>query len=53
MTILRVAARTHVGRVRTENQDCLLVDAWVSARDGSMARSYTLQPGDPAYVVAV
>ncbi|WP_432874603.1 PP2C family protein-serine/threonine phosphatase [Kribbella sp. CA-245084] len=53
MTILRVAARTDVGRVRTENQDCLLLDGWVSARDVRRADGVNLKPGEPPYVVAV
>ncbi|HEY3511039.1 PP2C family serine/threonine-protein phosphatase [Kribbella sp. NPDC051137] len=53
MTILRVAAKTHVGRVRTENQDCLLLDAWISARDGAYARNHTLRAGEAPYVAAV
>ncbi|WP_327635063.1 serine/threonine-protein phosphatase [Kribbella sp. NBC_00482] len=53
MTRLYVAARTHTGRVREENQDCVLVDAWVSARDAMLARSVELRPGQTPYVVAV
>ncbi|MEU4191536.1 PP2C family serine/threonine-protein phosphatase [Kribbella sp. NPDC026611] len=53
MTILRIAARTHVGRVRTENQDCLLINTWLSARDGTYAREQVLRPGEDPYVAAV
>jgi serine/threonine protein phosphatase PrpC len=53
MTALRVAAITHVGQVRSENQDCILVDGWVSARDSRWRGQLVLQPEEPAYVVAV
>ncbi|MEV6414975.1 PP2C family serine/threonine-protein phosphatase [Kribbella sp. NPDC051718] len=53
MTALRVAAITDVGRVRSENQDCVLLDGWVSARDTRRNGDVRLLPDDPAYVVAV
>ena len=53
MTALRVAAVTHVGAVRTENQDCLLIDGWVSAADGGWSDARQLASAGPAYVVAV
>jgi serine/threonine protein phosphatase PrpC len=34
--IWQVAALTHVGKVRKENQDCLLVDGWITQSSGSM-----------------
>jgi PPM family protein phosphatase len=53
MTTLRVAAITDVGSVRSENQDCVLLDGWVSARDARRISEVRLLPEDPAYVVAV
>ncbi|MGN6599274.1 MAG: PP2C family protein-serine/threonine phosphatase, partial [Actinomycetes bacterium] len=51
-TRLVVSARTHTGLVRQENQDCILLDGWVSARDGASDHEQELSAHTP-YVAAV
>ena len=53
MSRARVAAATHVGLVRAENQDAVLVDSWVSARDGALSLTRAVRSGGRALVLAV
>lgn len=52
-TVLHVAAVTHTGCLRDENQDCVLVGRWISTFDTTFAERRQLSAGESPYVAAV